>query len=557
MIKQSYKLFYKTKHLFCGFIAFSLFIFIRIFTVLYRWLFVIDYPSADSLLYRTNEMSIFYFILFMLISYELNSILKRNNVTESLEIHNRFRGHFSNIVVLSIFNLFFSIVILVINIVGYCMKFEENVKYLWNISNNIIVYYMLSATLAILIGTIVSNIKDRKISYIVISLFIIIISPIVDILGEVFYGNEIFYKIKWWFSFLPQGLSFVENYYIGFAIQIQKVALLLLWIICCIIILQLLFHSSLKKYILSTLGLCVAILVCMIPGYELAPSYQSDNWVSYAQNYYTKNKIQDMQTSYYFNVDKYDIDFTILNQLYAKVRMSIEEDDLPEYGFTLYHTYDVKSVVDQDGDGLSYIRNGDYLTIVPKNKAISEIVIEYSGTGIPFYSEFCGTFLKSGIAFYPVAGYHTQYENGKFLDVVSEETNFSVKVNSLNDFYCTLNEVSDNQFVGVAESFTLIDGMISIDQIDDVTFVYPTLTAFDSVVEEVERAFIDQMDISREENAIDYSVHNKIVIMDVKTSAEPIASFFDGHMIVYGYQFNGFVEDKYLQQFAKESGENP
>lgn len=557
MIKQAYKLFYKTKYLFFCFLGFGIFILTRICMVFFRWIYVVEFPAADSLLYRTNDMSILYFILFLLISYELNSIMKRNGISETLYFCNKGRGYISNIIMLSICNFIFSVVVWFINILGYCIKFVENSRYLWNITNNIFVNYILIGTLAILIGAIISNIKNKKLDYILILVLFILISPIMDILGEIFYDNDLFYKIKWWFSFLPQGLSFVENYYIGFVVQIQKVSLVCLWIMCCIVIQQILLRVKWKKIVLSLIGVIVFTIGCIIPGHELTPSYQDNNWMFYPRQYYEQQENDFNKTYAYFKVDNYNIDFTILNQLYAEVKMSIAPNDLAEYAFTLYHAYEVRDVMDQNGNSLLFNRNGDYLTVQTDGQSVSELTIAYVGTGIPFYSEFGGTFLKSGIAFYPIVGYHKQYEDGKFIDVVSEKTNYNVSVHSLNDFYCTLEQVDKNRFSGNSESFTLIDGIISVDQINDVTFVYPVLTVFSREIQDIERAFIEEMDAAREENDFDYSIHQKIVIMDVKSNAEPIASFFDDHMIVYGYQFAGFVEDEYFRYCMKESGDNP
>lgn len=551
MIKRSYKLLYKTKYLFAFLMGCELFILIRIIAVLYRWMTLVEYPSADSLLYRTNEMSILYFMIFMLVSYEMNSLLRRNNISETLYLYGKAKGHISNCIVLLFYNITFTVITIFINVLGYCIKFDAKWKYIWNILCNVCLFYLLSGLLAILIGTAISHIKNRKISYILFVTIGVVLSPMMDIIGGIFYNNELFYKMKWWISFLPQGLNFVENYYIGFAVQIQKVALMILWIMSFVIVLQIIYRVRRKHYIVSGMIWMIALLGCLLPGHELAPSYRLSNWMSYAQQYYSQYDSGEMQEKYKFTVNKYDMDFSILNQLYAKVRISVEENNLPEYAFTLYHVYDIKNITDQNDVELEYIREGDYLTIVSGENPISEIVIEYAGNGIPFYSEFCGTFLKSGIAFYPVSGYHMQYADGKFLDVSSNETEFDVKVHSPKEFFCTLDKVSENEFCGKAESFTLIEGIYSVEQIEDVTFVYPTLTAFAKPIEEVGRAFIEQMDKTCEENQIDYSIHNKIVIMDIKMSAEPVASFFSDHMLVYGYQFDGFVEDKYLQDFAE------
>lgn len=242
--------------------------------------------------------------------------------------------------------------------------------------------------------------------------------------------------------------------------------------------------------------------------------------------------------------------------MYGKVEMDMEQTDLPEYNFTLYHTYQVKNVENQNGSKLPFTQDGDLLAVLSEGETVSKIIVEYSGTGNPFYSEFCGTFLKSGIAFYPIANFQKQYENGKFADVVSENTDFQVRVHSLKKFYCTLETNGKNNFSGKANGFTLIDGALSVDKVGDVTFVYPVIQSFSAPIEEIERNFISQMDKCREDKQIQYSVHNKTVILGVSMNAAPIASFFDNHMVVSGFQFDYLVKEKYLQEFVQKGGVN-
>lgn len=555
MIKQAFRLFYRTKYLFISFIVLMGYITIKILSVFSKWIFVVDYPSRDSLLFRSNEMSFFYFSVFIILAFEMSNILKRNNVSESLCVSSKREGVVSNIKMLILLNSVLAIFYLLINISGFLIRFEIKWEYIWNIVLNIVVNYWLCAITGILLGSIITYIKNSKISYIVITCMVLLLSPIMSIFGEITYNNEPFYQIKKWFSILPQGLNFVENHYIGFAVQIQRISLILLWIAMCLLGLCYILKESIKRKSIIIGLILFSVCGCILPGHELTPSFQTSNWILYPQYYYSNQTGTWEQECEYFYVKEYQIDFLILNQLYATVTMKIDKSDLEQYGFTLYHGYSVNSVCDQDGVELKFEQKNDYLTVFADSEEINQLTITYSGTGTPFYSELSGTYLKSGIAFFPVAGYHTQYDNNKFTDVIAEKTYFDVDVNSINNYYCTLDENENNHFSGQASSFTLIDGIVSVDNVNDVTFVYPTLTAFNRNVSEVEEAFISQMDLSMKENEIDYSIHGKTVIMDVKTNAEPIASFFDDHLIVYGLQFSGFVEDKYLEYFKSEGGE--
>lgn len=417
-------------------------------------------------------------------------------------------------------------------------------------------YYFASATVAVLWGTIIAYTFRKKMAYIVIIVSMILVSPVMDIVNSLLGENPNFYRIKWYFSFLPQGYALVEDAYLGYAVQMQKIALVLFWLALCVLVLQILFQSKKKFYLFSITGILVTFLGCLIPGQELQASYQMDNWVSYADTYYRQNELNEVETKEDVSVTKYAIDFWIFNQLYAKVEMDVEQTDLQEYDFTLYHIYQVKSVKDQNGNELSYIQKGDRFTVLSDEGEISKIIVEYSGTGNPFYSEFCGTFLKSGIAFYPIANFQKQYENGKFVDVVSKTTDFQVNVHSLRKFYCTLDTNEKNKFSGKADGFTLIDGVMSIDKVGDVTFIYPAIQTFSAPVEEIEKNFISQMDKCVEENRTQYSVHNKTIIMGVSMNATPIASFFDEHMVVSGFQFDYLVKEKYLQKFVEEGDED-
>lgn len=246
MVKQSFKLFTKTRYLLWAFLLFGIYLLINISLVLYRMLFVVDNPSISSLLYKTNEMSIFYFILFLLLSYELNGILKKNHVEESLEIYSKPKGYISNLKMLLIVDAVFTFIIWFINVLGVCVLNRIHIRYVGNITINIFLYYFLSAMVAIFLGIIIAYIFRKKIAYIMIALVMILVSPVMDILNSLFGENADFYRIKWYFSFLPQGYALIEDAYLGYAVQIQKIALVLFWLALCVFILQILFQTKKK-----------------------------------------------------------------------------------------------------------------------------------------------------------------------------------------------------------------------------------------------------------------------------------------------------------------------
>ena len=162
-----------------------------------------------------------------------------------------------------------------------------------------------------------------------------------------------------------------------------------------------------------------------------------------------------------FNIEMYDIDFTIDNKLKSLVKMEIgEQTKENSYQFTLYHGYKIKKVYDEKDNELEFSQNGDYFEVFkPNGENLDSIIVEYSGFSEAFYSNRQAVFLTGLFPYYPQAGYNKVFSLDEYRYVPNQNgaSKFSVSVDSKMNLVSNLDGDGKN-FDGVAQNLSLIGG---------------------------------------------------------------------------------------------------
>ena len=362
---------------------------------------------------------------------------------------------------------------------------------------NIVVNYGLAGILSIVVGKNLSNIPIAHVKLPFIAILAFLLSPM---------RAELTALLRTDFSFIeifPENVNFSLNEYIGYPIQIQRVAIIIFWIF-----INVLFVSFYFKDGIMIKGSCIALCVIALVGAVLPRTLLTN--IGYYGTYYRTNSyylrsddqaVLAVKQKANFTVKKYNMEFIIRNQLEAVVSMEIEQNERQnEYPFTLYHEYKIQKVYDQDGNTLKYKRKNDYILIYPTNNT-SKISIEYCGTGSPYYSESNGTYLTSGFPFFPFPGYSIVFDevNGCFANLeLEKEADFDIRIKSSNKFYCNLLKESENHFVGASKEIILLSGMVSEYTYGTIRFLYPS-TFRQEIVEEQIEIFMERMSQEYEE----------------------------------------------------------
>ena len=230
----------------------------------------------------------------------------------------------------------------------------------------LIIYFLLCILSAIFIGFLLSKIKGRFVSYIIMLIIAISETNLMDSLSVGVYnstGTDITKSLKF-FNIAPASIGWTPNMHSGYIITLDKLSQILFFIF-----LALLFYcltdneiSKNNKILKSTICfcLCVITLVGYILPFSAAQMNLSASGVSADKRYYENN--EQISKPADFMVDSYDLEFSFRNDLNAVA--TIKTDDFKdEYKFTLYHGYKISKITDGNNDELDFTRDSDYLTI--------------------------------------------------------------------------------------------------------------------------------------------------------------------------------------------------
>ena len=164
------------------------------------------------------------------------------------------------------------------------------------------------------------------------------------------------------------------------------------------------------------------------------------------------------------------MDFKIYNQLTAEVTA---ETDIPADGkkvFTLYHGYDIKKILDENGNKVPFLREGDFVYIDLINET-RKITFIYRGHSPKFYSNYQGSLLLGGFCYYPMPGFLQVYQTKTYntvFNIPKDDIEFDVTVHTTNTVYSNLNCNGKNSFSGKAQTVSLVSGMYYEQKTDGI-----------------------------------------------------------------------------------------
>ena len=224
----------------------------------------------------------------------------------------------------------------------------------------------------------------------------------------------------------------------------------------------------------------------------IADSLHKDKFYYIREDVPAKEEIEAMRLETdTFKVCEYDMEITPGRSTAMKVRMTLEDTQLEQYVFTLYHEYEIEKITDEKGNPMEYSVVGDYVTVYAGMEAdglshVQEIYMEYRGATPVFMSETSYTYLPEYYRYYPLPGVwdvFVSYEPYYFESscdyskrVNEEQIKFHARVNADYAVYCNLEKVGNNEFEGVATGCTFLGGMcIGETQVGEARIVYPKL----------------------------------------------------------------------------------
>ncbi len=464
--KMMFKSFIKTKFL-------SITLLILLLAVNAFEIFVFTVGDAEGApLDAILQFPLVFLAVFMLFAYEFFSKMKRSKAEEFLMATNRqnISIYLSQLLVMISIAAIVAVNLFLLIGFKHILGGNFHFEYLTHVFLVLFLDVFLVEVVGIFIGMFTSIYFNRTISYIVLLIFGFLSSTY----PAMFIENPKIYSIYELFNVCMRSLTSTPNSFFGYSIVGYRWLRIFFWIslfcgLCCLK----LFNGLRKKLLIS----CTSLMACGISVFcfylpwskvDSAEIYQISEL-----NYYETADIISIEPD--FCVTEYEIKLNTLRELNADVKMTLGENSLTDYRFTLYHGYRIKSVTDEKGNELNFERNSDYFTVHSKTP-LKIICIKYSGSSIAYYSNMQGIYLSAGFPYYPKPGFGELFNGYTMNPYISQnESLFDIKVNTVGDVCSNIAETENNHFCGQAKDITLVKGFLDCQEIDGIKVMYPYL----------------------------------------------------------------------------------
>lgn len=452
---------------------------------------VVDSGSGGSIL--DQDLSLYFsiaaFALFAFVAYEFCCYGRRYSLTESLR---SIPGGPCRLIaaqgaVLFLAALIFWGVMFLWNL-ALCIKLQVwHVDYLLEMFAGTVLNDLLIPCCGILIGIALSQLANRLNAYLLLVVFVLLASPVANALCVLPYetaGLNLFPLVRL-FELFPPSLSWRPVYAFGHPILPYRWLAAAFWCLLALGILSVKLRPQRerRRWVRAAAlwaggAACLALVVTpqsmvLLESEDVRESVMAD-W-----NYYYEGEglEQPPAVAADFSVTEYDMTLSVGRELKADVRVAVDRTDLPQYRFTLYHGYRLRTVEDGDGNELPFTQEDDYITVDAQGREIRELRMVYRGHSPIFYSNLQGLYLPGQFPYYPHSGHAPVYDmdhQGTYPFFLEQPVPFRVRVNSLQKIYCNLPE-ADHVFSGETTGLTLLAGRYSSFETQGVTVVYPYL----------------------------------------------------------------------------------
>ncbi len=468
LIKNNFKLFFKSIYLIIGFLTF--FIAVNAYLIMGIYKLAI-HKDAFYYLGYSQEISIIYFIFFVFISYEYFVKSKNINLIECFSaVHKgKIKLYFSQS---SVLIMLISAMTLTMMIYNYFVFMVMNVN-AWSYAVHIFLVHLLNIFLVsfsgICIGMMVSLYLKRFPAYLAMISVTVLISPVCEFVPYIlFMGFDInIYSLREMFNILPPNLNWTEDELYGLSIEPYRWNRLIFWISFFLFFILLKLKTKNFKFLNVMTMIFLVLSVINLYAYTnhgsiVIKDYNPKGYVAFDEFYYLNDMQKEENAE--FKISAYDMELTIDRQLHNDIKITIDENKpLDSYPFTLYRNYDVEKILGKNNERLLFKRDGDYLEVFnPGHEKLEKIRVIYGGYSPVFYSNGQGVFLPGFFPYYPVEGFKKIYikQESIFIPIIRDyNVEFKVSIRSGLDINSNLEKKGDH-LSGKAQAVTLVGGFV-------------------------------------------------------------------------------------------------
>ena len=447
--------------------------------------------DAESCLRQALSVVFPIFGIFLILSYSMFQRFRRDGFYELNHLYAERRNYLVQLSVLIVLDILIAVNALAWVLVLYRRNCTIRPDYLVHIIENILVWYGLVMLVPILAGYVLSLIRNKRFVLCMAVGLLLLQSPLLeDLAPELAYDRGInLYPFVRWVRLMPfpRGDVISGFVYTGYPVVRETYWQPVFWISVCLFFPVVTLCPKGKRRRLG-LGLNAILLLCAAGILAYMPAdtrveYMNVNLgVQHPEYYYrfSPRKPVTKEEPADFSVSGYKMDLEITDRLEGEVTVYIEEETgRDHYYFTLYHTYQVTGVRDQDGRRLQFQQYDDYVDVEDTGD-IEAVTISYRGSAPGFYSHEKGIRLSSYVPYYPRPGYHVVFgkteeiQNTEYFPILEKDIcSFDIQIHTGQQVYSNLPEQEKNHFQGEANGVFLLSGFVEEYDYRGVRILYP------------------------------------------------------------------------------------
>ena len=536
-----------------------------------------QYPSTALVyLIASLKLGLLGFVFYLLNTYEFISSIQRSGGKETIMSHKNAMIHiyFAHISTMLISLIIWVAIIVLAQYIWQGSAYADAPLMRKQMILSIILYCFFPGVIGILLGATLSD-CSRPVIFIITSILTLCISPIImDFFSRVVFpgGIQLAAFLDWFAISVPNTKWYPDGLY-GVGLEVCRWALAGMW--CCfpfgIMLLKLRRFSS-KGFLatgwaISAIALFFfAVFVFRDNEYILQKDDRPTGSLNIDEQYYSMyDRWGDNPAT--FSVSNYDLQLCFPGHLEVIADVSIEGEQNTNYVFTLHHGLYVYSVTDGYSN-LAFSRDGDYLEIQGPLES-EHLVITYAGNAGKYYANHQAVMLPGYLAYYPIPGRWNLWDDTADsirTSYPSQLTHFHVSISeSSYPIYCNLPETSQGIYEGIAETVTIMGGMVTSKSQGELAFCYSPQQEYslDFSAEQVEtcwKKISEELGISEQ-----ISMSGKIVFLMPPTiiakycTNETLVVYSDHILLANGGDPNAeqFCQELILQTIPTKSKNTP
>lgn len=434
------------------------------------------------------KFSIFAFLTLSFLSFDFCYDTRLNGNTNILE--NDYSNRKKTIIIKSFVLLIPVLFVFVISFIGVlllCVKYNAFEKEIvLQLTFNVILSFLIIPICAVFLGM-ACSIKFKRVNgYLVLILFTLLGSPLINDLVAVIYEsfNLNIYKFISIFDMFPPSLDWQPIYAFGHSVLSYRWFSALFWFFLLLGIIWFDYRRKSITNLTTSLLLFLTSIVCLLlfvqPTSKLIlSSEEPQESIMSDYHYYSSITQKDYDNTEDFEIKSYDLEIKIRNELIAKATIQIDVVDLDRYNFTLYNKFKIEEITDGNGNKMNFSQEGDHFTVYNKEKRkIDKLSILYKGHSGVYYTNRQGVFLPGYFPYYPHSGHKLVYDNesqGFRQLVLNKPILFDVKVFTNQNVFCNLESIKTNHFKGFSTGLTLLSGLYKSFNYRNISIIYPYL----------------------------------------------------------------------------------